>query len=249
MIDQAVRKQQRYYEETAADYQQMHVTEGDEHYRALSYIAATAPVWGISSFLDVGSGTGRAVEFLHDKGFEVRGIEPVSALVQQAIRRRPSIGQLIECGQGECLPFADNSFDAVCEFAVLHHVRDPGRVIKEMLRVARTAVFISDANRFGQGRLPARLLKLSLFKLGLWPAVNFLKTRGKVYSYSEGDGLFYSYSVYDSLAQIASWAEETHIISTQGQHPSSWWQPLLTSQCALLCGLKRMTSPPKLVNQ
>jgi ubiquinone/menaquinone biosynthesis C-methylase UbiE len=240
MIDQAVRKQQQYYEQTAADYQQMHVVDGDEHYRALSYIATMARVWGISSFLDVGSGTGRAGEFLHDQGFQVRGVEPVNALIQQANRRRPSIGQLIQCGQGESLPFADGSFDAVCEFAVLHHVRHPNWVIQEMLRVARTAVFISDANRFGQVRLPVRLLKLSLSKLGLWSAVNFLKTLGRVYSYSEGDGVFYSYSVYDSLAQIASWAEETHIISTLGHCPSSWWQPLLTSQCVLLCGLKQI---------
>lgn len=250
MIDQAIRKQQQYYEATAADYQQMHVAEGDEHYKALSYVATIAPLWGISSFLDVGSGTGRAVEFLHDQGYEVRGIEPVNALIQQALRRRPSIGQMIQCGQGESLPFADGSFDAVCEFGVLHHVRRPDLVIREMLRVARTAVFISDANRFGQGALPERLLKLSLFKLGLWPAANFLKTGGKVYSYSEGDGLFYSYSVYDSLVQIASWANELCIIPTlTPRDHGSWWQPLLTAHQVLLCGFKQPHADHRLVAQ
>ena len=250
MIDYAAQKQQKYYEQTASEYQRMHVNAGDEHYRALSYVATMAPVWGISSFLDVGSGTGRAIEFLHDKGFEVRGIEPVRALVQEAIRRRPSIGHLIQCGRGESLPFADGSFDAVCEFGVLHHVRRPDRVIREMLRMARTAVFISDANRFGQGRVSERLLKLSLFKLGLWPAANFLKTRGKIYSYSEGDGLFYSYSVYDSLAQIACWAEDVYIIPTLTPHSQgSWWQPLLTAQQVLLCAFKRMPDVSRLVDK
>ena len=90
MIDQAVRKQQQYYEQTAADYQQMHVVDGDEHYRALSYIATMARVWGISSFLDVGSGTGRAVEFLHDQGFQVRGVEPVNAGESAPAKHRPT---------------------------------------------------------------------------------------------------------------------------------------------------------------
>jgi SAM-dependent methyltransferase len=250
MIDNAAQKQQKYYEHTASEYERMHVNAGDEHYRALSHISTIAPLWNIYSFLDVGSGTGRAVEFLHDKGFEVRGIEPVSALVQEAVRRRPSIGQLIQCGCGESLPFADGSFDAVCEFGVLHHVRRPDRVIGEMLRIARIAVFISDSNRFGQGRMPARLFKLLLFKLGLWPLTNFLKTRGKVYSYSEGDGLFYSYSVYDSLAQIANWAEDVYIIPALAPHgQGSWWQPLLTAQHVLLCAFRRMPDASMLADK
>src|SRR5580704_9642092 len=178
-MEDAALKQQKYYEQTAGEYQVMHVSAGDEHYRALAYVSTNAPAWGISSFLDVGSGTGRAVEFLHDKGFDVEGIEPVSALVEQAMLRRPHIGSFIQCGRGEALPFPDGSFDAVCEFGVLHHVRYPDQVIREMLRVARKAIFISDANRFGQGRMSARVFKLALAKSGLWPATNFLKTRGR----------------------------------------------------------------------
>ena len=133
---------------------------------------------------------------------------------------------------------------------MLHHVRRPDRVIGEMLRIARTAVFISDSNRFGQERMPARLFKLLLFKLGLWPLTNFLKTRGKVYSYSEGDGLFYSYSVYDSLAQIANWAEDVYIIPALAPHgQGSWWQPLLTAQHVLLCAFRRMPDASMLADK
>jgi SAM-dependent methyltransferase len=236
MNDRIAAKQRAYYEETAADYRSMHVNEGDEHYRALSYIAALAATWGISSFLDVGSGTGRAVQFLHERGFDVRGIEPVEALIAQA---QEEVRALIQHGQGESLPYPDSSFDAVCEFGVLHHVRRPDRVVQEMLRLARKAVFLSDANRFGQGRYPVRLLKLMLSKARLWPLVNFIKTRGRIYSYSEGDGIFYSYSVYDSLAQVSKWAEEVYILPLMPQSSDRWVQPLLTSEQVLLCAFRK----------
>jgi hypothetical protein len=54
-----------------------------------------------------------------------------------------------------------------------------------MLRVAKRAVFLSDSNRFGQGSLPARLLKLALYKIGLWGAFNYLSTFGKGYQVTE----------------------------------------------------------------
>src|SRR5215831_10338867 len=156
MLDEGVALQRKFYEQTAAEFMRKRVNWHDEHYRAVSYIARMASEWGISSFLDVGAGTGRSVEFLHDRGFHVRGIEPVEALIQQGIRIRPDLRDLLQCGLGESLPYDDDSFDAVCEFGVLHHVRRPQLVVQEMLRVARKAVFISDSNRFAQGRPTAR---------------------------------------------------------------------------------------------
>jgi SAM-dependent methyltransferase len=239
MTDRIAAKQQAYYQETAVDYQRMHVNEGDEHYRALSYIAAMSDLWNISSFLDVGSGTGRAVQFLHERGFHVRGIEPVKALIEQA---NPIVREIIQCGRGESLPYPDASFDAVCEFGVLHHVRRPELVIQEMLRVARKAVFLSDANRFGQGRSSVRILKLLLSKAGLWPLANLIKTQGKVYSYSQGDGIFYSYSVYDSLSQVTNWAEDAYVLPLMPQTSGSWYQPLLSSEQVLLCAFRQAPS-------
>jgi ubiquinone/menaquinone biosynthesis C-methylase UbiE len=93
---------------------------------------------------------------------------------------------------GEALPFADGSFDALSEFSILHYAPHPSGAPREMLRVARRAVVIVDCNRFAQGSWPARLLKLFLYKIGLWHAFGFLGIRGKRYQISEGDGLFCS---------------------------------------------------------
>jgi SAM-dependent methyltransferase len=239
LSDDGAIQQERYYQQTASEYRRMHVAANDEHYRALEYISRLALESDISSFLDVGCGTGRAVEFLYDRGFQVKGVEPVDSLLQEGLRVRPDLCDLMQCGRGEALPFADASFDAVCEFGVLHHVPHPTLVVNEMLRVARKAVFISDSNRFGQGCASARVAKVLLCKVGLWPIVNFVKTRGRRFSYSEGDGIFYSYSVYDSLPICAAWAHDLCLVPTLPQRSSSWYQPLLTSKHILLCAFKR----------
>jgi SAM-dependent methyltransferase len=109
------------------------------------------------------------------------GVEPVEALVRQGISSGVNQGLPLLLASGDALPFADKSFDAVCEFGILHHVPEPARVIKEMLRVARNVVVISDANRFGQGPLPLRIIKLLLYKLKFWNVFDFLRTRGKRY--------------------------------------------------------------------
>ena len=121
----------------------------------LSVIAAL----GAKSALDVGAGTGRTVQRpLRDApGLQrVIGLEPVPELIAQA-RAKGIAADVLQQGDGRALPFADGSFDVVIETGVLHHVEEPRLVVREMLRVARRAVFLSDANRFGQGGLAARL--------------------------------------------------------------------------------------------
>ena len=115
-------------------------------------------------------------------------------------------------GSGDALAFADKSFDAVGEFATLQHVSDPAAVVSEMLRVTKKAIFLSDCNRFGQGHLLLRLLKLGLCKARLWGASNYLRTSSKGYRITEGDGVAYSYSVYDSFDQIAQWAHRIILV-------------------------------------
>lgn len=108
-----------------------------------------------------------------------------------------------------------------------------------MLRVARTVVVISDVNRFGQGPLPLRTIKLLLYKLKLWNVVDFLRTRGKGYQVSEGDGVFYSYSVYDNLHQIQQWAHNVDLLPIGETCAWSWFHPLLTSRSVLLIAIRK----------
>jgi ubiquinone/menaquinone biosynthesis C-methylase UbiE len=231
--------QAEYYKSTAALYDAMHVEAPDQHLFALQMIEALSETLGLKTFLDVGAGTGRGVRYLLERGKTVRGIEPVQELIDEGVARGVP-REVVTRGTGYRLPYRDMSFDAVFECGVLHHVAEPSKMVDEMTRVARRAVFISDANRFGQGRLPVRLLKLALYKAGLWRAARFLRTGGKMYTISEGDGLAYSYSVFDSYFQLDRWANQVLLLPTSSDVPrcSSWLNPLITAPDVLLCGLK-----------
>ncbi len=207
--------QRRYYAETAHAYNAMHVTEGHEHDFALCLMLSMLDFHGIRSILDIGSGTGRAILQIRKARPDilVRGIEPVPELREVGYKSGIDREQLVD-GNALALDFADRSFDLVCEFGVLHHIRQPEKVVAEMLRVSRKAIFLSDCNNFGQGGSVARGMKQLLNALRLWRLADFIKTRGKGYTISAGDGLAYSYSVFNNYRQIRARCSRVHLLNT-----------------------------------
>ena len=218
----------------------MHKNEGADDPECRILISAVLRSLEIRSLLDVGSATGRGLEDFASAlpGAFICGVEPVTALLQQGVAMGNSRKVSLLQASGEALPFADKSFDAVSEFSILHHVARPAAVVKEMLRVARKAVVIVDCNRFGQGSLPAKLLKLFLYKIGLWNAFNFVRTAGRSYQISEGDGLFYSYSVYDSYELVTAWADRILAVPSTRSNSRSWFHPLLTAEGVILIAIR-----------
>jgi SAM-dependent methyltransferase len=213
--DKEVEIQRQYYRETASDYNRMHVSDRDEHFFALSFLASALDYLEAKTVLDVGSGTGRALTYLKQRKPDVRivGVEPVKELREIGYANGLLPAELVD-GDATRLQFQEDEFDVACEFGVLHHIKRPELVVAEMLRVARKAIFISDSNNFGQGSYLARSVKQLLNLLGLWKAADFLKTRGKGYTVSEGDGLAYSYSVFNNYKQIERSCKSVHIFNT-----------------------------------
>jgi len=208
-------QQRDYYAQTAALYDSMHLRPGDEHFVGLEYVAALLHAVRARSVLDVGSGTGRAVKFLRQRrpDLQVEGVEPVEALRAQALAH----GIVLHEANGEGLPFDKGSFDVVISSGMMHHVPDPARVISEMTRVARSAVMISDTNRFGQRSKAVGVVKMVIYHAGLWSTMEWVRTRGRGYMLSPGDGIFYSYSIFDSVRQLQAWANTVFIIPTMPQ--------------------------------
>jgi hypothetical protein len=64
------------------------------------------------------------------------------------------------------------------------------------------------------------MLKQTINAAGLWPLVNWIKTRGKTYSISEDDGLAYSYSVFNDYKQIAKKCRSVHMLNTIDAGPN-----------------------------
>jgi len=236
----AILIQRQYYRDTATQYSTMHAGEGDDDQETLKIVRGLFRMVEPKTMLDVGAGTGRALRHFRDRmpGISARGIEPVKALIDQSVSQNGVPAGLIIQGTGEALPFGEETFDVVCSFGILHHVERPEAVVREMTRVARKAVIITDGNRFGQGRWPMRLLKLALYKAKLWGAANYVKTRGKGYLLTPGDGLAYSYSVYDSFDCLARWAAHLILIPVEQHSAASWFHPLLTSSGVIVCALK-----------
>jgi SAM-dependent methyltransferase len=230
--------QHAFYSATAEAYDHEFVTAGDEHGLALRYMSMLTTGLGCRSVLDVGAGTGRGVRhFLSGPaGLEVRGVEPVRAMIDVAERDHAVPAGCIVQGGGDALPFGDGSFDAVCELGVLHHVADPQPIVREMTRVARRAVFLSDENRFARGSGSARVAKYALYRAGLWGHVWRLRTGGRGYHRS-ADGVSYSYSVYDSLPSLSVWADRVFLIPT-GPAPGGWSSPLFGASHILVCALR-----------
>jgi ubiquinone/menaquinone biosynthesis C-methylase UbiE len=239
-IDPAVKIQRTYYTHTAAQYDSMHANEGATDPAVTKYVHGFLQVLNVRSVLDIGCATAQGTASLQSALPDafVCGVEPVAALADRALEGGIAPRFQLLRATGEALPFGDAAFDAVCEFGMLHHVPQPAAVVKEMLRVARRAVFICDSNRFGQGSFPARLVKLVLYKARLWPLYTHLRTGGRGYMITEGDGLFYSYSIYDSYDLVAAWADRIFLIPSAPGKATSWFHPLLTSSGVILCAVR-----------
>lgn len=84
--------------------------------------------------LDVGAGTG--VNFHHlPPGVRAVAVEPDAEMLRRAVPRAGSV-ELVQA-DGQALPFADETFDAVIFTLALCTIPDPIRAIREARRVLR----------------------------------------------------------------------------------------------------------------
>ena len=211
-MDDAVGLQRAYYARIAADYD-----HAGDNALGLAFLRGMLDLLGIRSVLDVGAGNGHVLLALKAMSPQLRvvGIEPSAEMRAIGHANGLAKDELID-GDGRTLPYPAEAFDLVCEFAMLHHVAEPSRIVDEMLRVARRAVLLVDSNNFGQGSARVRAVKQMLNAVGLWPLVNYLKTGGRGYSVDEGDGVAYSYSVFSDYERIAAACERVHVLNAEG---------------------------------
>ncbi len=123
-----------------------------------------------ATLLDAGTGAGdipeRARGAAARAGIALRtiGLDSSETIIRVS---RPRAGAVV-CADVRTLPFADDSVDIVTCSQVLHHFFDAEvpRLLRELNRVARVRVIVSDLHRT---RLAAAGLWLSSFLLGFHP--------------------------------------------------------------------------------
>jgi len=210
-------QQKNYYANIALQYDNAFAFDPeDEHFIACALLTGLANHYSLQSLLDVGCGTGRAINYLSKSlpALKITGLEPVQEMRNAAV----SAGipeDLLLPGDATALPFKDNAFDCCSAFGVLHHVSKPGLAIHEMFRVARRAVFISDHNVYGMGSPFTRGLKQLFRDLHARWFLNQILTGGKGFHDTTWDGVFYPFSLIDHLDLIQSRATKVHIFPTR----------------------------------
>ena len=97
--------------------------------------------------LDVGCGEGRFCRMLKDRAGLVVGLDPTTALLDEARQRDPA-GRYLR-GRAEHLPFPPASFDLVVSYLTLIDIPDFRAAIAEMARVLRPGGTLLVANLTG----------------------------------------------------------------------------------------------------
>ena len=92
---------------------------------------------GVSSgcrLLDVGCGSGHALQLAHKRGATLSGFDASDEMLRVARTRLPEAD--LRQGDLEALPYADDSFDAVTAFNSVQYASDPVQGLREIKRVA-----------------------------------------------------------------------------------------------------------------
>lgn len=105
-------------------------TSESVYQRYVDFVRAFVPAGRI---LDVGCGSGWSTHWFAAKGFEATGVD----LNAGAFEPPPANRLRFVEGSATDLPFGAGAFDVVASYQCLEHVPDPGKALREMIRVAR----------------------------------------------------------------------------------------------------------------
>jgi len=114
----------------------------DPRWRRFLVSRVNAPISG--KVLDVATGTGAvAIELVRQKGATVVGLDQSEPMLREGVRRAAGAGvgsrSSFVLGQGERLPFGDQTFDALTFTYLLRYVDDPAATLAELARVVKPA--------------------------------------------------------------------------------------------------------------
>jgi len=129
-------KIQEHYDSVAGTYDDHydHLTRGRPYHNHLSdHLITALPQNG--DLLDIGCGTALFVEKYLRNGGTATGLDISAKMLSKARERCP--GCTFVAGNGETLPFKDQSFDAISSLLVFSYVKSPETMLAEACRVLR----------------------------------------------------------------------------------------------------------------
>lgn len=110
----------------------------------IEYLHTWLDLQDVKNALDVGCGNGFSTYYMHKYVPDIWAVDRSNRMLEQhPLRRTSRLGIADALG----LPFADNTFDLVYGWEVLHHILDPCLAVAEMARVSRRYVLVAEPNR------------------------------------------------------------------------------------------------------
>jgi len=116
-----------------------------------------------SRVLDVGCGTGRTLGWLRGFGFDAIGIDSSESAIEYCSKSGLEKGKDVFVKDASKTGFADKSFDFVFSDGLLEHFSDFSAIVREMCRVSRKYVVVTQPNHFSLfGRVLETFTKKSM---------------------------------------------------------------------------------------
>jgi SAM-dependent methyltransferase len=128
-------RSQAFFRSSAGQWEKLRRELFGERFDAVALAAWLEDTWVVG---DLGCGNGQMAELIAPFVERVVAVERSSAMLASA-RRRLAVHPNVDVRQGEleALPIEDDALDAATLGLVLHHVADPGEVMRETARVLR----------------------------------------------------------------------------------------------------------------
>lgn len=127
---------EEYFQEIAGEWDSIQRGLFPENLRRIAI--NKVPVGPDTIAADIGAGTGFITEELLRHGARVIAVDQSQKMLE-TLKRKFGLDAFIDCrvGTGEKLPIDDSSVDFAFANMYLHHVEDPLRAIKEMVRIIK----------------------------------------------------------------------------------------------------------------
>jgi|TARA_Y100000310_G_scaffold140352_1_gene139778 2-polyprenyl-3-methyl-5-hydroxy-6-metoxy-1,4-benzoquinol methylase len=125
------------YEKEFIKFQKAHPFEKDIKITRYRFKWVLGKVKGLQgNSLDVGCNDGVLAHKMHGEGFSVHGID-VSDNAIEACESNVPAGKFIQAFADEEIPFPSNHFSTVTCLEIIEHVKNPDKLLQELLRVTK----------------------------------------------------------------------------------------------------------------
>ncbi|MBF0216692.1 MAG: class I SAM-dependent methyltransferase [Candidatus Omnitrophica bacterium] len=103
--------------------------------------------------LELGAGNGDlSMRLVSENKGGIIGSYTVSENYEEGVRNLRARGMEAKLINAENTGLGPGSYDLVCAFDIMHHVKDPRAMAREMARISRKYIFLTEANGLSLGR-------------------------------------------------------------------------------------------------